>query len=74
MEINKVKIDKSFFVKRFLPVIAGSILGYAYFYFVGCRTGTCPISSNPFVSTIYGAVLGAIVSFPSNKKNSSPVN
>jgi len=28
---------------------------------VGCATGTCPLTSNPIISTIYGAVLGAVV-------------
>jgi hypothetical protein len=69
-----MKIDKSFFIKRILPVAVGSILGYAYYFFVGCRTGSCPISSNPFVSTIYGAVLGGIVSFPTKKKKNGTVN
>jgi hypothetical protein len=63
-----MKIDKRFFIKRIFPIVVGSIFGYAYFYFVGCRTGSCPISSNPIVSTIYGAALGAIVSFPTKKK------
>ena len=70
-----MKIDKSLIVKRVLPVVAGSVLGYAYYYFIGCRTGSCPISSNPFISTVYGALLGAIVSFPTKKKeDSNPVS
>jgi len=28
---------------------------------VGCKTGTCPITRNPWVSMIYGAVLGAML-------------
>ena len=70
-----MKIDRTFFLKRILPVAVGSIFGYAYYYFIGCRTGSCPISGNPIVSTIYGAVLGAIVSFPTKKKeNNSSTN
>jgi len=67
-------LTNRFFIKRILPVAVGSILGYAYYFFVGCRTGSCPISSNPFVSTIYGAVLGGIVSFPTKKKKNGTVN
>ncbi len=48
--------------KRFvLPVLLGAAGGYAYYYFVGCVTGTCAITSNPYISTVYGAVVGALV-------------
>ncbi len=39
-------------------VALGALLGLAYQKFVGCRTGACPITSNPYVSTLYGAVMG----------------
>jgi hypothetical protein len=39
-------------------VVLGALLGYAYHRFVGCRTGACPITANPYVSTVYGAVTG----------------
>lgn len=39
----------------------GAISGFAYWYFVGCTTGTCAITSNPVNSTIYFAVTGAVV-------------
>jgi hypothetical protein len=43
-------------------VILGAVAGLAYQRVVGCRTGACPITSNPYVSTIYGAVMGFLLS------------
>jgi hypothetical protein len=43
-----------------LGIILGAIGGYAYYYFIGCSTGTCPITSNPIISTGYGALLGGL--------------
>jgi hypothetical protein len=53
--------------KRLLPVIIGGTAGYAYYYFIGCVSGTCPITSNPWISTTYGALLGFLM-LPSRKK------
>ena len=43
-------------------VILGGLGGLAYYKFIGCRSGTCPITSNPYISTAYGAVIGYLVS------------
>ncbi len=40
----------------------GGGLGFAYYKFVGCSSGTCPLTSNPWISSIYGAVLGLLIS------------
>jgi len=48
-------------LRLILGVVIGGGLGFAYYKFIGCSTGTCPLTSNPFISTIYGAVLGALV-------------
>jgi hypothetical protein len=48
--------------KLVLSVLAGAVLGFAYHRLVGCRTGSCPITASPYVSTIYGAVMGYLVS------------
>jgi len=61
-------IDKKIIAKRILPVVAGAGLGYAYYYFVGCRTGSCPISGNPYVSTLYGGLVGFVMAIPAKKK------
>ena len=44
-----------------IGVIAGATTGYFYWEFVGCNTGTCAITSNPYNSTIYGAVMGGLL-------------
>ena len=59
---------KQIIYKRILPVIAGALLGYAYYYYIGCNSGSCAISSNPYISTVYGGAIGLLLSFPSKKK------
>lgn len=39
-------------------VILGGIAGYCYYYFVGCESGTCMITSKPLNSTVYGMIMG----------------
>lgn len=41
-----------------LATLAGASLGYAYHRVIGCSTGACPITANPYISTLYGAVMG----------------
>ncbi len=41
--------------------LIGGGLGYLFYKKVGCATGTCPITSNPYISTGYGVVLGLIL-------------
>ena len=42
-------------------VLLGAALGFGFHRLVGCRTGACPIWASPYVSTIYGAVLGYLL-------------
>ncbi|AZI21361.1 DUF6132 family protein [Chryseobacterium taklimakanense] len=42
-------------------VMIGAILGYAYYYFIGCTTGSCAITSKPVNSTVYGSVMGYLL-------------
>jgi len=42
---------------------AGAALGFAYYYFIGCRTGSCPITSSPVISTLYGLLVGVVAGF-----------
>lgn len=44
-----------------IGVLLGAILGFLYWKFVGCASGTCAITSKPLNSTIYGAVMGGLL-------------
>lgn len=42
-------------------LLVGAIGGYLYYHFVGCHSGTCPITSRPLNSTLYGAMMGGLL-------------
>ena len=43
-----------------LGATVGTIAGWCYWYFAGCSSGSCAITSSPVNSTLYGALLGGI--------------
>jgi hypothetical protein len=47
-------------MKPLLGMAAGGAVGYAIYRFVGCSTGTCPITGNPWMSVFFWAVIGAL--------------
>lgn len=46
--------------KGILPVVIGAFTGYLYYAFIGCNSGSCPITSSPVNSTLYGALFGTV--------------
>lgn len=52
--------------KRTKILLAGILLGiaggYIYYRTIGCSGGTCPITSNPYMSMIWGGLLGYLLS------------
>ncbi len=58
--------------KQILWSVVGAAAGYAWYYFVGCTTGSCAIGSNPYISTMYGGVVGFIASGGIDRKKAEP--
>ena len=58
------------YFKWIIGIIVGATLGFSYWYFIGCNTGTCAITSSPVNSAIYGGLLGVLLvnSFSGNDK------
>lgn len=44
-----------------LGIAIGALAGYGYYFYVGCASGTCAITSKPLNSTLYGAVMGGLL-------------
>ena len=44
-----------------IGIAVGLIAGYTYYYFVGCASGTCAITSKPVNSTLYGGLMGGLL-------------
>lgn len=54
----------NFIVKHRLTLIGvalGAVGGYLYYYYVGCVSGSCAITSNPINSTLYGSMMGGLL-------------
>jgi hypothetical protein len=61
MKTLNMKKIKTLPLKLSAGIVLGGIAGYLFYYFVGCQTGTCPITSNPYWSILYGTVMGALM-------------
>lgn len=57
--INKEKI------KAIWPALAGLVVGiaggYIYYVEIGCNSGTCPITSNPWMTMLWGGLMGYLL-------------
>ena len=55
--VAELENERIMILRIIIGVVVGGGLGFAYYKFVGCSTGTCPLTSNPFLSSIYGSIL-----------------
>lgn len=44
-----------------IGIVVGAIAGYLYYFYIGCASGTCSITSKPLNSTFYGALMGGLI-------------
>jgi hypothetical protein len=59
-------------LKAFISTVVGMFSGFMYYYFIGCRTGNCPLTSSPWLSMLWGAAVGYLVFDLFAKKKQSP--
>ena len=55
-------------MKIALGIIIGGGIGFAIGYFGRCASGLCPLTSNPLISTIIGALIGAMITMQKETK------
>ena len=56
----KEKLKK--WMRPLLFTLSGVIVGYLYYRFVGCSTGSCAITSDPVNSMLYMGLMGWLLS------------
>ena len=57
-----MKIPLRKWLRPILFTISGVIAGLAYYYFVGCESGSCPLTSNPWITMGYMGLIGWLLS------------
>ncbi len=62
-EIKKIDLKR-----LLIGVVLGAFGGFAYYYFVGCSTGSCPLTSNPYLMIIWGISFGGVLFFKQKKE------
>lgn len=73
-EVNESKWDKRylkiFSLKSIIGTAVGILGGYIYYREIGCNSGSCPITSNPYLSLLWGGLIGYLLGgmFEKDKK------
>jgi hypothetical protein len=48
-------------VRIVIGIAVGGVLGFIYQRVVGCPGGGCPLTSSPWITTLYGMVVGGLI-------------
>ena len=49
-------------LRHFIGAAAGGLAGYFVLYrLIGCSDGTCPMTANPYISTLLGIAIGLLI-------------
>lgn len=48
-------------VRIVIGAVIGAAIGFAMYKFVGCRTGACPLTGNPYVAMTIWGIAGALM-------------
>ncbi|MGI6181747.1 MAG: DUF6132 family protein [Agathobaculum sp.] len=56
----KSKLKK--WIRPALFILGGALAGLVYYYFVGCPSGSCSITSTPLNAMVYMGIVGWLLS------------
>lgn len=72
----KIWISSRNNLKNLAGLLVGIIGGYLYYHLVGCNSGGCAITSNPYMSILWGGLMGYLLAdiFKMKEKNPLPEN
>lgn len=48
-------------IRPLLGALVGAGVGFAMYKFVGCKTGACPLTANPWISMLIYGLVGAVM-------------
>ena len=48
-------------LKSVLGAAIGAVIGFLIYRFVGCKTGTCPLTASPWTSMLVWGIVGAMI-------------
>ncbi len=55
--------------RTLLGAVVGAVGGALYAHFIGCRTGTCAITSSVWTAGLFFGITGAVVGMPGPRKD-----
>ncbi len=55
------KYLKVFTLKSIIGTVIGLVGGYIYYIKIGCNSGSCPITSNPWMTLLWGGLMGYLL-------------
>ncbi|MBC35191.1 MAG: hypothetical protein CL663_03995 [Bacteroidetes bacterium] len=72
-KLDQYKFFKIFPLLSLVGLLLGILGGYLYYSEIGCVDGTCAITSNPWLSMLWGGLMGYLLfGMFTQKKESSP--
>ncbi|MDP3981584.1 MAG: DUF6132 family protein [Chlamydiota bacterium] len=48
-------------IRMMIGAVIGGLIGFALYRYVGCQSGQCPLTANPYIAVILWAVIGIMI-------------
>lgn len=62
------KFQASLLLRIGAGIALGSLIGYLCYVYIGCNSGTCPITASPWRTMGYFSIMGILLFLPNRKK------